>query len=149
MRACIQRVAEASVTVDGRTVGEISRGLAVLLGVGHDDTHSDAEYLAKKTVELRIFNDQAGKMNRSLQDVEGEMLIVSQFTLMGDCRKGRRPSFVDAAEPQRARDLYERFVERVESIGVRTATGEFQAMMQVAIVNDGPVTILLDSRKLF
>lgn len=149
MRACVQRVSSASVTVDGEVVGKIDAGLVVLLGVAGGDTQADAEFMADKLVNLRIFCDQNGKMNLSLLETEGEMLVVSQFTLLGDCRKGRRPSFVDAAPPEVANALYETFVARVEAIGVQVATGTFQAMMDVALVNDGPVTMLLDSRKLF
>jgi D-tyrosyl-tRNA(Tyr) deacylase len=130
-------------------VGEIGSGLLVLLGVTHDDTHSDVQYMAEKTVGLRIFEDDDGKMNRSLLDNCGEMLVVSQFTLLGDCRKGRRPSFVAAAEPQLAEQLYEQFVAEVESRGIRVATGTFRAHMDVMLINDGPVTLLLDSRKAF
>jgi D-tyrosyl-tRNA(Tyr) deacylase len=149
MRACVQRVSSASVTVDGKVVGEIAAGLVVLLGVAHGDTDADAEFMADKLVNLRIFSDEAGKMNLSLLDTGGEMLVVSQFTLLGDCRKGRRPSFVAAAPPDLAAALYATFVACVEAAGVHVATGTFQAMMDVALVNDGPVTMLLDSRKLF
>jgi D-tyrosyl-tRNA(Tyr) deacylase len=149
MRACVQRVSSASVTVDGEVVGKIDAGLVALLGVAGGDTQADAEFMADKLVNLRIFCDQNGKMNLSLLETEGEMLVVSQFTLLGDCRKGRRPSFVDAAPPEVANALYETFVARVAAIGVQVATGTFQAMMDVALVNDGPVTMLLDSRKLF
>ena len=149
MRACVQRVSEASVTVDDCVVGKIGRGLLVLLGVTHDDTLSDVQYMAEKTVGLRIFEDDDGKMNRSLLDVGGEMLVVSQFTLLGNCRKGRRPSFVAAAEPQLAQQLYEQFVADVRGRGVGVATGTFRAHMDVALVNDGPVTLLLDSKKAF
>ena len=149
MRACIQRVATASVTVDGRVIGEISRGFVVLLGVAHDDTQDDVRYLADKTVNLRVFEDDDGKMNRSIVESGGQMLVISQFTLLGDCRKGRRPSFVAAAEPGRANQLYEQFVEHVRGQDVHVETGQFQAMMQVQLVNDGPVTLLIDSRKLF
>ena len=149
VRACVQRVSGASVTVDDRVVGKIDAGLLVLLGVAHDDTPSDVQYMAEKTVGLRIFEDDDGKMNRSLLDAAGEMLVVSQFTLLGNCRKGRRPSFVAAAEPQLAEQLYEQFVAEVEGRGIRVATGTFRAHMDVALVNDGPVTLLLDSRKVF
>jgi D-tyrosyl-tRNA(Tyr) deacylase len=149
MRACVQRVSQANVTVAGEIVGEIGRGLAVLLGVAHDDNEQDARYLADKTVDLRIFEDDEGKMNRSLADVGGGMLVVSQFTLLGDCRKGRRPSFTQAAPPQLAQKLYETFVAAVHTRGIEVATGVFREMMQVALVNQGPVTMLLDSRKLF
>lgn len=149
MRACVQRVSQASVTVDGQVVGRIGRGLLVLLGVTVDDESKDASYLAEKITTLRIFNDDDGKMNRSLLDTGGQMLVVSQFTLLGDCRKGRRPSFIQAAGPEIAQRLYELFVAQVQSVGVLVQTGRFQAQMDVALVNDGPVTILLDSRKGF
>lgn len=149
MRACVQRVSQCSVTVDEQVVGRIGRGLLVLLGVTHDDTQADVEYLAEKTTGLRIFEDDAGKMNRSVLDVGGQILVVSQFTLWGDCRRGKRPSFTDAAAPERAEKLYEAFVAAVQRLGVPTATGKFRAHMDVALVNDGPVTLLLDSRKAF
>jgi D-tyrosyl-tRNA(Tyr) deacylase len=145
MRVVVQRVTEARVTVAGEIVGEIGAGLLVLLGVARDDTTSDADYLAEKTTNLRIFDDAEGKMNRSLLDIGGEMLVVSQFTLYGDVRRGRRPSYSDAAEPEKANGLYEYFVNRVRSIGAKVETGVFQAMMKVSLINDGPVTILLDS----
>ena len=145
MRAVVQRVAEARVDIDGSTVGAIGRGLLILLGVGKADESKDAEYLARKIVELRIFEDEAGKMNRSLLDIGGEALIVSQFTLWGDCRKGRRPSFIEAAPPELAVPLYEEFVSLVADRGVTTATGRFGEMMQVHLVNDGPVTLILES----
>jgi D-tyrosyl-tRNA(Tyr) deacylase len=146
MVACIQRVTEASVTIDGQVVGRIGQGLVVLLGVATGDTEKDAQQLAHKICELRIFEDDDGKMNRALLDVGGRLLAVSQFTLLADCRKGRRPSFIGAAPPQEAERLYEVFVAAVRSQGVHTETGRFRAMMQVALVNDGPVTILLDTR---
>lgn len=149
MRAVIQRVTRAKVTVHGQVVGEISSGLLVLLGVGQQDTEASARYLADKTAGLRIFEDEAGKMNRSVADIGGAVLVVSQFTLYGDVRKGKRPSFDDAAPPQTARLLYEHFVDRIRSTGLRCETGRFQEMMQVEMVNDGPVTILLDSEKAF
>ncbi|MCI0489315.1 MAG: D-aminoacyl-tRNA deacylase [Blastocatellia bacterium] len=149
MRAVVQRVAEASVEVEGRMTGEIGAGLLVLLGVGREDSPQDADYLVEKIVHLRIFNDEDGKMNRSLADTGGAMLVVSQFTLYGDARRGRRPSYTDAAEPEKANALYEYFVERVRSQGLAVETGVFQAMMRVSLVNEGPVTILLDSRKGF
>jgi D-tyrosyl-tRNA(Tyr) deacylase len=149
MRACVQRVREASVTVGGKVCGRIERGLVVLLGVMAGDGKEDAAWMASKIVELRIFNDDDGKMNRSLVDVGGGMLVVSQFTLAGDCRKGRRPSFDAAAAPELAQSLYERFVELVRERGVDVATGRFREHMDVSLVNDGPVTMLLDSRKLF
>ena len=149
MRAVVQRVTEARVEVAGKAVGEIGAGLLVLLGVGRDDTRDDADYLADKTVNLRIFDDDEGKMNRSLSESGGAILVVSQFTLYGDVRRGRRPSYSDAAEPEKANQLYEYFVECVRSAGVKVETGIFQAMMKVSLTNDGPVTILLDSRKAF
>lgn len=149
MRACVQRVTRGAVHVDGRTIGEIGSGVVVLLGVGHDDSEEDAQFLAEKLTQLRIFADDEGKMNRSLLDIGGEMLVISQFTLMGDCRKGRRPSFIAAAAPDRANELYQYLVAAVAAKGIHVATGKFQAMMQVELVNDGPVTMLLDSKKLF
>lgn len=148
MRACIQRVCWASVTVDGEVVGSIGRGLLVLLGVGQDDTEEDAVKLAEKTIALRIFEDQAGKMNLALTDVGGSLLVVSQFTLYADCRKGRRPSFVGAAPPEKAQALYEYFVNYVKGKGIPVATGRFREQMLVELVNEGPVTIWLDSREL-
>lgn len=149
MRAVIQRVSEASVEISGEIVGETGAGLLVLLAVASDDTRGDADYLADKIINLRIFVDDEGKMNRSVLETGGEVLVVSQFTLYGDVRRGRRPSYSDAAEPEVANALYEYFVERVRSLGVKVETGVFQAMMKVSLVNDGPVTILVDSRKLF
>lgn len=149
MRAVVQRVSEASVIVDSKTVGEIRQGLVVLLGVARGDTSRDAVYLAEKTSGLRIFEDEQGKMNRSVEDISGSVLVVSQFTLLGDCRKGRRPGFTDAAEPELADSLYEGYVEALQQRGIKVATGIFRAEMKVALVNDGPVTILLDSRKNF
>lgn len=149
MRAVLQRVTRASVTVDDQVVGQIGRGLVVLLGVEQDDTEADAHTLADKTVQLRIFDDGEGKMNLALADVGGAVLVVSQFTLLGDCRKGRRPSFIQAAPPELAERLYGTFVVAVGLQGVLVATGQFRAMMQVELVNDGPVTVLLDSRKRF
>jgi D-tyrosyl-tRNA(Tyr) deacylase len=146
MRACIQRVSRASVTVENQITGAIDRGLLVLLGVEQGDTAEDLSWMADKCVELRIFEDDAGKMNRSLLDVGGAMLVVSQFTLLGDCRKGRRPSFIDAAPPEIAERMYDEFVEHVRGRGVSVATGVFRAHMDVSLVNDGPVTLLLDSR---
>jgi D-tyrosyl-tRNA(Tyr) deacylase len=142
-------VSRAAVTVDAQTVGSIGRGVLVLLGVAVDDRDEDARYLAEKITELRIFEDNANKMNRSLLDIGGEMLVVSQFTLLGDSRRGRRPSFIGAAEPQLAESLYEQFADRAERLGVAVARGRFRAHMLVELVNDGPVTLLLDSRKLF
>lgn len=149
MRAVVQRVTSASVTVAERVTGEIGRGLLVLLGVEQGDGPTDLQYIASKVRDLRIFADQDGKMNRSVLDVQGGVLVVSQFTLSGDARNGRRPSFASAAPPQIARALYEEVVRELSASGLRVATGEFQAMMQVSLVNDGPVTILLDSRKTF
>ena len=146
MRAVVQRVSKSSVTVDGEVVGNIGPGLMVLLGVTHEDTEKEADYLADKIINLRIFSDDAGKMNRSLLDTEGEMLVVSQFTLYGDCRKGRRPSFIQAADPDRGNVLYEYFVKKVRDNGVATATGRFGAMMDVSLVNDGPVTLIVESK---
>ena len=146
MKAVIQRVRESAVTVDGREVGRIGRGLLVLLGVSRDDTPAEADYLVDKTLNLRIFEDETGRMNRSLLDVGGELLVVSQFTLYGDCRKGRRPSFVQAAPPETAEALYEHFVDQARGSGVPVATGRFRAMMDVSLVNDGPVTLILESR---
>lgn len=145
MRAVLQRVTQARVTVDGAVVGEITNGLLVLLGVTTEDTADDARSLAEKILHLRIFSDQAGKMNRSLLETQGELLVVSQFTLYGDCRKGRRPSFDAAAPAGQARELYELFVEIARGSGVRVATGVFQAHMEVSLVNDGPVTLMLES----
>ncbi len=145
MRAVIQRVSRAAVDVDERRTGEIGAGLLVLLGLHRDDTEAHAEKLAAKLVELRCFTDEAGKMNRSCRDVDGEVLVVSQFTLYGDCRKGRRPSYTDAAPPDKADALYECVVEQLRRLGVRkVATGEFGAMMSVSLVNDGPVTLIVD-----
>ena len=149
MRAVVQRVTRARVTVDDEIVGEIKQGLVVLLGVAHDDTKADADYLAPKIVSLRIFDDSEGKMNVSLKDIDGGLLVVSQFTLYGDVRRGLRPSWSDAAPPEIAEPLYEYFVESSRRLVTRVATGSFRKMMQVELVNDGPVTIMLDSRKLF
>jgi D-tyrosyl-tRNA(Tyr) deacylase len=149
MRAVVQRVSRASVTVDGKITGAIKRGLLVLLGVGGDDAEPDADYLAAKIVGLRIFEDEHEKMNLSVQDVGAAVLAVSQFTLFGDARKGKRPSFDAAARPERAKELYEYFVAQLRAAGTRCETGIFQAMMQVELINDGPVTILLDSKKAF
>jgi D-tyrosyl-tRNA(Tyr) deacylase len=149
MRACVQRVSQARVTVAGQTAGEIGWGLLVLLGVAADDTEEDARQLAGKIVGLRVFEDDDGKMNRSLAEAGGKLLVVSQFTLLGDCRKGRRPSFVAAASPEVAERLYEVFVAAARSEGIDVATGRFRQHMEVSLVNDGPVTLLLDSRRLF
>ena len=146
MRAVIQRVTESTVRVEGKVVGEIGPGLLVLLGVGQADTTADADYLAAKLSHLRIFEDTAGKMNRSLLDVDGQMLVVSQFTLLGDCRKGRRPSFAHAAKPEKAEQLYEYFVQKVAQTGIKVETGQFAAKMAVSLVNDGPVTLIVDSK---
>ncbi|MCI5125273.1 MAG: D-tyrosyl-tRNA(Tyr) deacylase [Candidatus Electrothrix sp. AR5] len=149
MRAVIQRVTSAKVTVDDRQTGAIGEGLLVLLGVHKDDEQGDITWLADKIINLRIFEDEDGKMNHSLADTGGSMLIVSQFTLLADCRKGRRPSWSEAAPPDKARQLYEEFIQAVADTGITTATGKFQAMMEVSLVNSGPVTILLDSHKKF
>jgi D-aminoacyl-tRNA deacylase len=149
MRAVVQRVSRAKVTVAGETAGEIALGLLVLLGVGKEDSEASADYLAAKILGLRIFEDDGGKMNRSVVDVGGAVLVVSQFTLYGDLRKGKRPSFDDAAPPQMARELYEYFVQKIRAAGLRCETGRFQEVMAVELVNDGPVTILLDSAKDF
>jgi D-tyrosyl-tRNA(Tyr) deacylase len=149
MRAVVQRVSRAKVTVNGEITGEIGPGLLVLLGVGSGDTRVDADYLVDKTVGLRIFEDPGGRMNLSVVDVGGAVLAISQFTLYGDVRRGRRPSFDAAAPPQQARELYEHFVEKIRAAGLRCETGRFQEMMQVELVNAGPVTILLDSAKTF
>jgi D-aminoacyl-tRNA deacylase len=149
VRAVVQRVTEASVRVAGETVGAIGRGFVVLLGVAVGDTEAEADSLADKVLNLRVFPDDAGQMNRSVVDVSGGLLVVSQFTLLGDARRGRRPSYIEAAPPQEADRLYQYFVSRLRPSGLEVATGVFRAMMDVALVNQGPVTILLDSRKLF
>jgi len=149
MRAVIQRVSRAKVTVNGEITGEIGAGILVLLGVSREDSEKEAQYLLEKTLNLRIFEDSEGKMNLSLLDIKGELLVVSQFTLYGDARKGRRPSFIEAAAPDDANRLYEFFVAEARKQISKVATGRFQAMMDVALVNDGPVTILLDSAKNF
>ncbi len=149
MRAVIQLVKQASVTVEDETCGQIDTGLLVLLGVGKNDTDKDAALLVDKVLNLRIFADETGLMNRSLLDAGGDLLVVSQFTLFGDCRKGRRPSYSTAAPPDEARRLYEVFINQAEQRGVRVATGEFQAMMEVSLTNNGPVTLLIDTEKLF
>ena len=146
MRAVVQRVKESSVKVDRQTIGKIGKGLLVLLGVAEGDSPSDAGYLANKIVNLRIFEDDGAKMNRSLLSIGGEMLVVSQFTLLGDCRKGRRPSFTAAAGPQKASELYDNFVQQVRRLGISVETGCFQTTMEVALINDGPVTFVLESR---
>lgn len=147
MRAVVQRVTEADVTVDSQVIGAIGHGLVILLGVEAGDAESDLVYLADKIVGLRIFSDPAGKMNLSLADVGGSALIISQFTLLGDVRKGKRPSFIGAAAPELARSLYEQFCQRVALSGIAVATGQFAADMQVRLINDGPVTLIIDSRK--
>jgi D-tyrosyl-tRNA(Tyr) deacylase len=149
VRAVVQRVHESSVTVDGRVTGRIGKGLLVLLGVGETDSEQDADYLAEKIVGLRCFADNDSKFNLSVRDVGGSVLAVSQFTLFGDCRKGKRPSFTEAARPELAVPLYERFVAKVRESGIEVQTGEFGAHMDVQLVNDGPVTLLLDSKKAF
>lgn len=149
LRAVIQRVAEASVTVDGHIVGQIQRGFLVLLGVAENDTQDDVVWIAGKIAGLRVFEDTEGKMNLALADIAGAVLLVSQFTLYGDCRKGRRPSFVDAARPEKANALYQSVAAELKGLGVPVETGVFQAHMDVRLLNDGPVTLLLDSRKGF
>lgn len=146
MRAVIQRVKQSNVTVENQTIAKIENGLLVFLGVAKQDGDADAAYLAGKIANLRIFEDEYGKMNRSLLETAGAMLVVSQFTLLGDCRKGRRPSFIDAAGPDKANALYERFVTLVRQMGITVQTGQFQARMVVALVNDGPVTLILESK---
>ncbi len=149
MKSLLQRVTEASVSVAGEVVGRISQGLVVFVGVANEDSEKDAQYLVQKTVNLRIFADEEGKFNLSVLDTNGELLLVSQFTLLADTRKGRRPSFVEAASPVRAEELFNYFVEQANTTGLRVETGRFQQYMQVEIHNDGPVTILLDSREKF
>jgi len=146
VRAVIQRVKESSVRVDNKITGKIGKGLLVLLGVAESDRPGDADYLSEKIINLRIFEDENGKMNRSLLETGGEMLVVSQFTLLGDCRKGRRPSFVNAASPEKANELYEYFVKKVRDKGIFVETGQFRAMMDVSLINDGPVTLIIESR---
>ena len=146
MRAVIQRVKESSVKVDSKITGKIGKGLLVLLGVAESDRPGDADYLSEKIINLRIFEDENGKMNRSLLETGGEMLVVSQFTLLGDCRKGRRPSFVNAASPEKANELYEYFVKKVRDKGIFVETGQFRAMMDVSLINNGPVTLIIESR---
>ena len=149
MRSVVQRVSSSSVSVDGGIIGKIDKGLMVLLGVTHDDTSKDVDYMIDKILNLRIFEDEDDKMNLSLKDVGGELLVVSQFTLYGDCRKGRRPSFTNAARPDQADKLYEEFVAKAKAQGLNVGTGQFGAHMMVDLTNDGPVTILLDSSKSF
>ena len=149
MRAVVQRVSSSKVTVDENTIGQINKGLLVLLGVTHDDKSSDVDYMIDKILNLRIFEDENDKMNLSLMDIGGELLVVSQFTFYGDCRKGRRPGFSNAARPELANNLYEEFVKKAKDKGVTVGTGQFAAHMMVELTNDGPVTILLDSSKSF
>jgi D-aminoacyl-tRNA deacylase len=149
MRCVIQKVSRAKVTVDSEITGEIRRGILILLGVSREDSEKEADYLLHKTLNLRIFEDENDKMNLSLLDIKGELLVVSQFTLYGDARKGRRPSFIEAAAPEKALELYEYFVSQARTYLSKVATGRFQAMMEVELINDGPVTILLDSDKNF
>jgi D-tyrosyl-tRNA(Tyr) deacylase len=149
LRAVVQRVKRASVTVDNKVVSEIAKGLLILLGVAKEDTSSDIDYMANKVANLRIFQDEQDKMNLSLLEIGGEALVVSQFTLYGDCRKGRRPSFTAAAQPEKADEMYQAFITVLNQTGIKTKGGTFQAYMDVELVNDGPVTILLDSQKLF
>jgi len=146
MKAVVQRVSESSVTIDNEVAGKIGAGLLVLLGVAVEDTEKEADYLAEKIINLRIFSDENGKMNLSLRDIGGEMLVVSQFTLLGDCRKGRRPSFIAAAGPEMGNALYAYFVDYMRQKGITVATGRFGAMMDVSLVNDGPVTLILESK---
>jgi len=146
MKAVVQRVKESSVTVDSNVIGKIGAGLLVLLGIAKKDTINDMDFIADKILNLRIFEDANKKMNRSILDTGGEMLVVSQFTLLGDCRKGRRPSFIDAAEPEKANELYEKFVEKIRSKDIKVETGIFRAMMDVSLVNDGPVTLIVESK---
>ncbi|MEE4358964.1 MAG: D-aminoacyl-tRNA deacylase [Desulfococcaceae bacterium] len=145
MKAVIQRVRESSVSVEGKVVGCIGKGLLVLLGVAEEDREEQADFLVEKIIRLRIFEDEEGKMNRSLADIGGELLVVSQFTLLGDCRKGRRPSFIKAAKPEKAGQLYEYFVAQAKAKGISVQTGQFRAMMDVALINDGPVTLIAES----
>ncbi|MDF1591338.1 MAG: D-aminoacyl-tRNA deacylase [Desulfobacterales bacterium] len=148
MRAVVQRVCESSVIVENEVIAKIGHGLLVLLGIAKGDETSDADYLADKIINLRIFEDENSKMNRSLYEIGAELLVVSQFTLLGDCRRGRRPSFIDAAEPEVADRLYAYFVDKVRQKGVGVQTGRFRAMMAVSLINDGPVTLILDSKPL-
>ena len=147
MRAVVQRVKSASVSVDNKVIGEIEKGLLVFLGIGNGDTETDLKYIADKVTGLRIFGDENDKMNNSVEDIDGEILVISQFTLYGDCRKGKRPKFTSSMEPVTATELYEKFIELVKNKGIKTEHGEFGADMSVSLVNDGPVTIILDSSK--
>lgn len=149
MRAVVQRVTSARVEVDENIVGRIEKGLLVFLGVSENDDFSDVEYLVDKIINLRIFEDENDKMNLSMIDLKNELLVVSQFTLYGDCRKGRRPNFIEAAKPEMAKELYEKFILKCSELGVKVKTGIFQTHMNVILVNDGPVTIILDSKKMF
>lgn len=149
MRAVVQRVSKAQVSVDSKIVGSIEKGLVVYIGVGKEDTNSDIDYLADKVAGLRIFEDDNEKMNLSVQDIEGDVLAISQFTLYGDVRKGKRPSFTDSAEPLIGNEFYEQFIDKLENMGINVQRGIFGAHMEVSYINDGPVTILLDSKKLF
>ncbi len=146
MRVVVQRSKEASVTVEGKTIGEISKGFVLLVGITHGDTAEDAKYVAEKIVNLRVFEDQEGKMNLSLSQVKGEILSISQFTLYGDCRKGRRPNFMEAAHPDHASVIYDQFNQMLRDQGVKVETGQFGAMMDVALINDGPVTLIVESK---
>ncbi len=149
MRAVVQRVTHASVSVHGEAVGKIGKGLLIFLGVSTEDTEKDIEYMVQKIAHLRVFEDEAGRMNRSLLDTQGAALVVSQFTLYGDCRRGRRPSFTDAAPPDKANAFYETFIEQLGELGLNVQSGVFQAFMDVELLNDGPVTLMLDSQKTF
>ncbi len=149
MRGVVQRVSSASVKVDGKIVGDINKGLLVFLGVGKEDSEKDLDYLVEKTLGLRIFEDENEKMNLSLTDIGGELLVISQFTLYGDARKGKRPSFTDSGDPKVGQEMYEKFIEKAGSFGIKVEKGIFGAHMEVSLVNDGPVTILLDSKKVF
>ena len=149
MRAVVQRVASSSVTVDGQKISNIKKGLLVFLGVTHEDTSKDVDYLVEKILNLRIFEDENEKMNLSLKDINGELIVVSQFTLYGDCRKGRRPNFTGAAKPDLANNLYEEFIQKAKKENIDVGTGKFGANMMVELINDGPVTMLIDSQKIF
>ncbi|NLM05020.1 MAG: D-tyrosyl-tRNA(Tyr) deacylase [Clostridiales bacterium] len=149
MRAVVQRVSRAKVSIDEREVGRIGKGLVIYLGIEHEDTMEDVNYMVNKITNLRIFQDEEDKMNLSVKDVKGELLIISQFTIMGDCRKGRRPSYIMAARPEEAIILYDEFIKQCEKTGIGVESGEFQAHMMVDYINDGPVTILVDSKKIF